>query len=125
MLGAPGTGEGHRIDLFASLLSIVIAWLLTRGIRSAARFETAIVALKVAVVLLVIAVGVFHINSDNSSPFLPGRLRRRGHRSGHRVLLGVRVRRHEHRGRGVQGRATHSPKAIIYSLVISMIHRDD
>ena len=47
------------------------AYLLNLGIRSAARFETIVVALKVLVVLLVIAVGVFHIDTGNYSPFFP------------------------------------------------------
>src|SRR5215212_5948928 len=54
MLGAPGTGDGHVVDLFAMVLCLFIAFLLTRGIRAAARFETAVVGLKVALVLLVI-----------------------------------------------------------------------
>ncbi|MES4887883.1 amino acid permease [Streptomyces sp. NPDC096012] len=69
--GAPGTGAGHRVDLFAAVLCLVIAWLLNLGMRSAARFETAVVALKVLVVLVVIGVGVFHIDTRNYHPFFP------------------------------------------------------
>ncbi|MEU6649931.1 amino acid permease [Streptomyces sp. NPDC046900] len=71
MLGAPGTGAGHRVDLFAVVLCLLIACLLNLGIRNAARFETTVVALKVLVVLLVIAVGVFHIDTANYHPFFP------------------------------------------------------
>ncbi|MFE0514293.1 amino acid permease [Streptomyces sp. NPDC058964] len=71
MLGAPGTGPGHRVDLFAAILCLLIAWLLNQGIRSAARFETFVVALKVLVVLVVIGVGVFHIDTSNYHPFFP------------------------------------------------------
>ncbi|MEV5933310.1 amino acid permease [Streptomyces sp. NPDC052079] len=121
MLGAPGTGDGHRVDLFALLLCLLIAFLLNLGIKNAARFETVVVALKVLVVLLVIAVGVFHIETANYSPFFP---------------FGV--------GGAFTGAATvffavfgydamstaaeeskdaqrHMPKAIIYSLIISMV----
>ncbi|MFI1963326.1 amino acid permease [Streptomyces pathocidini] len=121
MLGAPGTGEGHRVDLIAALLCLLIAYLLNLGIKSAARFETAVVALKVLVVLLVIVVGFFHIKSGNYRPFFP---------------FGV--------GGAFTGAATvffavfgydamstaaeeskdaqrHMPKAIIYSLAISMV----
>ena len=52
MLGAPGTGPGRVVDLFAVLLSLLIADLLNQGIRTAARFETIVVAVKVAVVLI-------------------------------------------------------------------------
>src|SRR5688500_7951129 len=71
MLGAPGTEPdgvapgSYAVDLFAVLLCLLIAFVLTRGMRSAARFETSLVYLKVAVVLLVIGVGVFHINTEN------------------------------------------------------------
>lgn len=71
MLGAPGTGSGHKVDLFAAVLCLFIAYLLTLGIRSAARFETVVVVLKVLVVLVVIVVGFFHINTSNYSPFFP------------------------------------------------------
>jgi len=71
MMGAPGTGQGHVVDLFALLLCLFIAWLLTQGIRNAARFETFVVGLKVAVVVLIIAVGAFHISTANYTPFMP------------------------------------------------------
>ncbi|MFF0428173.1 amino acid permease [Streptomyces sp. NPDC004520] len=71
MLGAPGTGAGHRVDLFAALLCLFIAYLLNLGIRRAARFETTVVVLKVLVVLLVIGVGAFHIDTANYRPFFP------------------------------------------------------
>ncbi|MEV0829386.1 amino acid permease [Nonomuraea rubra] len=120
-LGAPGTGPGHVVDLFAVVLCLLIAALLNLGIRAAARFETIVVAIKVAVVLLVIVVGFFHISTANYTPFFP---------------FGV--------GGAITGAATvffavfgydamstaaeesrdatrHMPKAIIYSLVISMV----
>ncbi|GAA1687110.1 amino acid permease [Nonomuraea maheshkhaliensis] len=121
MLGAPGTGEGHVVDLFAVLLCLLIAYLLNLGIRAAARFETFVVGIKVAVVLLVIVVGFFHINTANYTPFFP---------------FGI--------GGAITGAATvffavfgydamstaaeesrdarrHMPRAIIYSLVIAMV----
>ncbi|MFD8200440.1 amino acid permease, partial [Streptomyces sp. NPDC059701] len=121
MLGAPGTGDGHRVDLFAAVLCLLIAYLLTLGIRNAARFEMVVVVLKVLVVLLVIGVGFFHISTSNYQPFFP---------------FGV--------GGAFTGAATvffavfgydamstaaeeskdaqrHMPKAIIYSLIISMV----
>ncbi|NJP32085.1 amino acid permease [Micromonospora thermarum] len=121
MLGAPGTGDGHVIDLFAVILCLFIAFLLNQGIKTAARFETFVVGLKVAVVLLVIVVGFFYVKTENYSPFFP---------------FGV--------GGAITGAATvffavfgydamstaaeesrdarrHLPKAIIYSLALSMV----
>ncbi|MGA5299795.1 amino acid permease [Nucisporomicrobium flavum] len=121
MLGAPGTGDGHVVDLFAVLLCLLIAYLLNRGIRAAARAETAVVGIKIAVVLLVVVVGFFHIKTANYRPFFP---------------FGV--------GGAITGAATvffavfgydamstaaeesrdarrHLPRAIVYSLAVSMV----
>jgi Amino acid permease len=121
MLGAPGTGHGRVVDLFAVLLCLLIAVPFNLGIKTATRFETVVVAIKVAVVLLVIVVGFFYIKTSNYTPFFP---------------FGV--------GGAITGAATvffavfgydamstaaeesrdaqrHMPKAIIYSLAISMV----
>ena len=71
MLGAPGTGPGHRVDLFAMILCLLIAVLLNRGIRSSARAETVLVAVKVTIVLAVIVVGAFYVSSKNLTPYFP------------------------------------------------------
>jgi APA family basic amino acid/polyamine antiporter len=71
MLGAPGTGDGHRVDLFAVLLCLGVAWLLNRGIRSGARVETWLVFVKIAIVLAVIVVGAFYVDTGNLTPFAP------------------------------------------------------
>ncbi|MEV5829247.1 amino acid permease [Spirillospora sp. NPDC052242] len=77
MSGAPGTepdgvaGGSYKVNLFAVLLCLLIAWVLNLGMKNAARFETALVYLKVGIVLLVIVVGVFKIQSDHYDPFFP------------------------------------------------------
>jgi APA family basic amino acid/polyamine antiporter len=71
MLGAPGTGAGHRVDLVAVLLCLLVAFLLTRGIRTGARIETVLVAVKLTIVLAVIVVGAFHITAGNFHPYFP------------------------------------------------------
>ncbi|MER6471939.1 amino acid permease [Streptomyces collinus] len=121
MLGAPGTGAGHRVDLFAVVLCLLIAWLLTLGIRSAARFETFVVALKVLVVLVVIGVGFFHIDTANYHPFFPFGI------SG--AFTGAATVFFAVFGYDAMSTAAeeskdaqrHMPKAIIYSLAISMV----
>ncbi|MCX4831581.1 MULTISPECIES: amino acid permease [unclassified Streptomyces] len=121
MLGAPGTGGGHKVDLFAAALCLLIAWLLNMGMKNAARFETFVVILKVLVVLLVIGVGVFHINSDNYTPFFPFGV------SG--AFTGAATVFFAVFGYDAMSTAAeeskdaqrHMPKAIIYSLIISMI----
>ena len=71
MLGAPGTGKGHVVDLFAMLLCLAVAWLLNLGIKTSARVETYLVFVKIAIVLAVIVVGAFYISSDNLTPYFP------------------------------------------------------
>ncbi|MEU2221567.1 amino acid permease [Streptomyces sp. NPDC012751] len=121
MLGAPGTGDGHRVDLFAAVLCLLIAWLLNLGIRSAARFETFVVVLKVLVVLLVIGVGVFHIDSANYHPFFPFGLG--GAFTGAATVF-FAVFGYDAMSTAAEeskDAQRHMPKAIIYSLVISMV----
>ncbi|MFK4144820.1 amino acid permease [Streptomyces sp. NPDC004065] len=121
MLGAPGTGSGHRIDLFAAILCLLIAWLLTLGIRSAARFETVVVVLKVLVVLVVIAVGLFHINTANYHPFFPYGVG--GAFTGAATVF-FAVFGYDAMSTAAEeskDAQRHMPKAIIYSLVIAMV----
>ncbi|MFD4262945.1 amino acid permease [Streptomyces sp. NPDC058534] len=121
MLGAPGTGDGHRIDLFAAVLCLLIAYLLTLGIKNAARFEMVVVVLKVLVVLLVIAVGVFHINTSNYNPFFPYGVG--GAFTGAATVF-FAVFGYDAMSTAAEeskDAQRHMPKAIIYSLVISMV----
>jgi len=71
MLGAPGTGGGHKVDLFALVLCLLIAALLNRGIRTSARAETVLVAVKLAIVVAVIIVGAFYFKPGHLSPYFP------------------------------------------------------
>ncbi|MHC3467503.1 amino acid permease [Streptomyces sp. 7R007] len=121
MLGAPSTGEGHRVDLFAVILCLLIAALLNLGIRSAARFETAVVALKVLVVLLVIAVGVFHVDTGNYHPFFPYGVG--GAFTGAATVFFAVFGYDAMSTAAEESRDAqrHMPRAIVYSLVISMV----
>lgn len=70
-LGAPGTGAGHQVDLFAVLLCLLLAFLLSRGTRESARVQTGLVMLKMAIVAIVVVAGAFHIKAGNYTPFFP------------------------------------------------------
>ncbi|GAA2544962.1 MULTISPECIES: amino acid permease [Streptomyces] len=121
MLGAPGTGDGHRVDLFAALLCLLIAFLLNLGIKNAARFETVVVVLKVLVVLLVIAVGVFHVDTTNYNPFFPYGVG--GAFTGAATVF-FAVFGYDAMSTAAEeskDAQRHMPKAIIYSLAISMV----
>jgi APA family basic amino acid/polyamine antiporter len=69
--GAPGTGDGHKVDLVAMIVSLAIAGLLTLGIQGASKFNNVMVVIKLGIILFVIAVGSFYIDSANWVPFMP------------------------------------------------------
>jgi basic amino acid/polyamine antiporter, APA family len=69
--GAPGTGAGHIVDLFAVLGALGVAGLLTLRVEWGARFNTAMVVLKIAAVVLVIIAAAPHIDPANWRPFMP------------------------------------------------------
>lgn len=63
--------EGTFIDIPAILIVLVITLLLTQGVKKSARFNTIMVIIKVAVVLLFIAVGAWYVEPANWTPFMP------------------------------------------------------
>lgn len=63
--------SGAYIDLPAVLVVTLLTMLLVRGIKESAAFNTVMVAIKVSVVLFVIAVGAFFIDPANYSNFAP------------------------------------------------------
>ncbi|GAA1902440.1 amino acid permease [Streptantibioticus ferralitis] len=77
-----GIADGGDFDLLAFLLVLVITGVLVAGMKLSARVTSLIVAIKVTVVLIVIIAGVFYINGDNYTPFLPAAQRATGASSG-------------------------------------------
>jgi len=127
MLGAPGTEpEGvapgtYSVNLFAVLLCLLIAFVLNRGMKGAARFEMYLVVLKVAIVLLVVVVGVFYIDAGNYNPFTPFGLT--GAFTGAATVF-FAVFGYDAMSTAAEeskDSQLHMPKAIIYSLAISMV----
>jgi basic amino acid/polyamine antiporter, APA family len=70
-MGAPRTGAGHILDLTALLACLGVAGLLTLRIEWGARFNIAMVVMKIAAVILVIAAGVPYVRAANWQPFIP------------------------------------------------------
>ena len=62
---------GAWIDLPAMLITAVITTLLVIGIKESAKFNNLMVIIKLVVVLFVIAVGAFYIDTANWVPFAP------------------------------------------------------
>lgn len=69
--GAPGTGAGRVVDLFAALGALGVAFLLTLRVELGARFNTAMVIVKIAAALLVIVAGLPYVRVENWTPFMP------------------------------------------------------
>ena len=72
---SPKTGKffstGAYFDLPAVLVTAGLTAILVVGIRESARFNSAMVIFKLAVVLFVIVVGAWHVNPSNWKPFAP------------------------------------------------------
>ncbi|MFN2615525.1 MAG: APC family permease [Thermoleophilaceae bacterium] len=63
--------DGDHHNLVAALIVLALTALLCLGIRISNRVNAAIVAVKLAVVLLVIFAGITYIKSGNLDPFVP------------------------------------------------------
>src|SRR5690348_16897679 len=72
--GAIGTGDGHVFNVVASLVTLGVSALLIFRTEWGARFNTLVVAIKVAAVALVIGIGVFYVKPANWVPFIPARV---------------------------------------------------
>ncbi len=69
---APDFGSFKVIfDLPAGLITVLVTWLVFRGIRESRNTSNILVVLKLAVILLVIIAGAFFIKPENWSPFAP------------------------------------------------------
>lgn len=69
---SPKLGPLHLIaDLPALLIIIFITWLVYRGMKESRNAANLMVFIKLCVILLVIAVGVFYVDTDNWHPFAP------------------------------------------------------
>lgn len=63
--------KGTYFDITAAVITLIITFLLTRGVKEAARANGIMVGIKIIVVLIFIGVGVFYVQPANWHPFLP------------------------------------------------------
>ncbi len=69
---APKIGNFHIVaDLPALGIIIFITWLVYRGMKESRNASNAMVIVKLAVILLVLAVGIFYVDTANWDPFAP------------------------------------------------------
>lgn len=71
-LTAPKIGNFHIVaDLPALGIIIFITWLVYRGMKESRNASNAMVVVKLAVILLVLSVGIFYVDTKNWNPFAP------------------------------------------------------
>lgn len=70
-INAPNIGFPLVFDVFALMITFLITALVYRGINESRKASNIMVILKVAVVLLVIIIGSFYVNTENWNPFAP------------------------------------------------------
>lgn len=71
LTGAPGSAPGAIFNLPAFVMILLVTWLLSRGIRESAKVNNIMVIVKVTVVLIFIAVGIWYVKPANWTPFMP------------------------------------------------------
>lgn len=69
---SPTIGSFHLVaDLPALLIIIIITYLVYRGMKESRNASNLMVVVKLCIILLVIAVGIFYVDTANWSPFAP------------------------------------------------------
>lgn len=71
-MSAPQIFGFHLIfDLPALFIIVLITWLVYRGMKESRNASNIMVVIKLAIILLVIGVGLFYVDTNNWSPFAP------------------------------------------------------
>ena len=112
--------DGGVVNLPAMLICLLVTFILSRGARTFGRFELIAVAIKIVLILFIVGLGVFYINSRNFNPFMPSGFGP--------VLTGAATVFFAVFGYDAMSTAAeeaedgkkHMPKAIILSLIIAM-----
>ena len=69
---SPTIGSFHLVaDLPALLIIVIITWLVYRGMKESRNASNLMVVVKLCIILLVIAVGIFYVDTANWDPFAP------------------------------------------------------
>ncbi|MET1035666.1 MAG: amino acid permease, partial [Arthrobacter sp.] len=114
-------GTGGVVNLPAIVVCLVVTWILSRGIRTFGRFELAAVIIKVVLILFIIGLGIFYIDTNNYDPFMPSGFGP--------VVAGAATVFFAVFGYDAMSTAAeeakdgkkHMPKAIVLSLIVAMV----
>ncbi|WP_018664728.1 amino acid permease [Heyndrickxia acidiproducens] len=69
--GAYDPSKGTYIDLMAVIIVFVLSAVLLTGVKESSRINNVMVIIKISVVLLFLAVGIFYVKPSNWTPFMP------------------------------------------------------
>ncbi len=114
-------GKGGVINVPAILVCFLVTWILSRGTKTFGRFELVAVAIKVLLIVFIIGLGVFYVDTRNFNPFMPSGFGP--------VFAGAATVFFAVFGYDAMSTAAeeakdgkkHMPKAIVLSLVIAMV----
>jgi APA family basic amino acid/polyamine antiporter len=112
--------DGGVVNLPAMLICLLVTFILSRGSKTFGRFELVAVAIKIVLILFIIGLGVFYIETRNYDPFMPSGFGP--------VLTGAATVFFAVFGYDAMSTAAeeaedgkkHMPKAILLSLIIAM-----
>jgi APA family basic amino acid/polyamine antiporter len=112
--------DGGVVNLPAMLICLLVTFILSRGTRTFGRFELIAVGIKILLILFIIGLGVFYIDTGNYDPFMPAGFGP--------VLAGAATVFFAVFGYDAMSTAAeeardgkkHMPKAILLSLIIAM-----
>ncbi|MDV2980682.1 amino acid permease [Pseudarthrobacter oxydans] len=121
MTSTADEGRGGIVNIPAIVVCLIVTWILSRGTKAFGRFELVAVAIKVILILFIIGLGVFYIDTNNYNPFMPSGFGP--------VLAGAATVFFAVFGYDAMSTAAeeakdgkkHMPKAIILSLIIAML----
>ncbi|WP_372456664.1 amino acid permease [Cellulomonas wangsupingiae] len=113
--------EGGVVNLPALVVCLFVTFVLSRGTRTFGRFELVAVGVKILLILFIVGLGIFYIDTGNYTPFMPNGFGP--------VLTGAATVFFAVFGYDAMSTAAeeahdgrrHMPKAIILSLVIAML----
>jgi APA family basic amino acid/polyamine antiporter len=112
--------EGGVVNIPAVLICLLVTFILSRGTKAFGRFELVAVAIKIVLIIGIVGLGIFYIDTQNYDPFMPSGFGP--------VLTGAATVFFAVFGYDAMSTAAeeakdgkkHMPKAIILSLVVAM-----
>lgn len=69
--GAYNPAKGSYIDLMAVVVVFFLSAVLLTGVKESSKINNVMVCIKIGVILLFLAVGIFYVKPENWTPFMP------------------------------------------------------